>query len=89
MGVLVADDNGKVLEFHEKPDEELLERLRFVSSTTTSEKPFLASMGLYVFTRKAIMKLLNDHPELIDFGKDVLPFAIKNGYNVRSRLFGG
>ena len=52
----------------------------------------LASMGIYVFTRKALLDLLNARPLATDFGKEVFPRSIKShrvsGPPVR-RLLGG
>ena len=36
---------------------------------------FLASMGIYVFSRDVLVRLLDN--ELHDFGKDIIPFALK------------
>ncbi len=47
---------------------------------------FLASMGIYVFQRRALTRLL-DNP-LTDFGKHVIPLAIESG-NARPYVFRG
>src|SRR5690606_16081995 len=52
-------------------------------------KEYLASMGIYIFSKKAMMQLLEDHPEATDFGKEIIPSAIKSGYNVASYEFNG
>jgi glucose-1-phosphate adenylyltransferase len=34
-------------------------------------------MGMYVFDRDVLFGLLNDHPDLHDFGRDIIPLAIQ------------
>lgn len=38
-------------------------------------KPYIASMGIYVFKRAALLNLLGERPEDLDFGGDVIPNA--------------
>jgi glucose-1-phosphate adenylyltransferase len=40
------------------------------------ERPFLGSMGIYVFKTQLLMDLLTEHPDFDDFGSDVIPHAI-------------
>jgi len=58
-----------------------------LSPESAAAKPHLASMGIYVFSRKALFGLLNDHPTYKDFGKEVIPEALKAGMNLRSYVF--
>ena len=51
-------------------------------------RPFLASMGIYLFTRKALLDLLNARPLGTDFGKEVFPRSIKS-HRVPAHLFDG
>ncbi len=50
------------------------------------EERFQASMGIYIFHRKAMIEALDN--DLIDFGKDVIPNAIREK-NVFSYVFQG
>ena len=43
------------------------------------EKPFIASMGIYVFKRKALLSMLDNNPEDMDFGAQVIPRAQQDG----------
>lgn len=43
------------------------------------EKPFIASMGIYVFKRKALLSMLDSNPEDMDFGAQVIPRAQEEG----------
>lgn len=48
----------------------------------------LASMGVYVFRKEVLVKLLEEN-NFLDFGRDVLPFAVKNNYKVMGYTFPG
>jgi glucose-1-phosphate adenylyltransferase len=52
-------------------------------------RPFLASMGIYVFERTTLFDLLSSHPEATDFGKDIIPTALASGLRLQSHLFDG
>ena len=38
-------------------------------------KDYLASMGIYIFNRDLLIKLM-DNPDTIDFGKEIIPQSI-------------
>jgi glucose-1-phosphate adenylyltransferase len=42
----------------------------------TADKPFVASMGIYVFSREVLLEILNEPG--IDFGKEIIPKALGN-----------
>lgn len=47
------------------------------------EMPYIASMGIYVVSKEAMISLLrNDFPEANDFGSEVIPGATKMGMKV-------
>ncbi|MBN1355006.1 glucose-1-phosphate adenylyltransferase [bacterium] len=74
-GILKADGEYRVTRFHEKPtDPGLLTELK---TRPEDDKPWLASMGIYVFRMSELVKLLNENPKA-DFGRDIIPDAIKN-----------
>src|SRR4029078_394273 len=56
MGVLALDDQDKVVEWQEKPKQ---------------PKSDLASMGVYVFSKRALQRWLSEDNR--DFGRDVIP----------------
>ena len=93
FGLMRTDENGNIQEFREKPKGESLKQMevdtsRFgLSSESAAAKPHLASMGIYVFSRKALFSLLNDYPAYKDFGKEVIPEALNSGMNLRSYVF--
>jgi glucose-1-phosphate adenylyltransferase len=93
FGLLKVDDSGRVIEFREKPKGEMLETMRVDTSVLGLEaeeavrRPFLASMGIYVFSLDVLERLL-ETPSWVDFGKEVIPAAI-NDYKVSSYLYNG
>lgn len=92
FGLLKTDDNGKIIEFKEKPKGEALEAMRVDTTKfglTTEEaenRPFLASMGIYVFNYERLVSLLGEDKSSVDFGKQIIPSAL-NRYNVQAHLF--
>ncbi len=54
-----------------------------------NDQHFLASMGIYVFSKKAINRLFFEKPLATDFGKEIIPHAIQSGYRVSSYAFDG
>lgn len=95
FGLLKIDDTGRVLEFSEKPKGESLDRMRVdttrlgLSAEQARHRPFCASMGIYVFRKEALKRLLmEDKPDAIDFGKHIIPEALSQ-FNVQAHLFDG
>jgi glucose-1-phosphate adenylyltransferase len=80
MGIFRFDRDGQIIGFEEKPSAARLAEMRSsvppgsIAGGITSEKPFVASMGIYVFTRDVLFEAL-DQPG-IDFGKEVIPRAL-------------
>ncbi|HMG36871.1 MAG TPA: glucose-1-phosphate adenylyltransferase [Blastocatellia bacterium] len=95
FGLVKIDDSGRVVEFSEKPQGEALERM-FVDTTQlglsreqAERRPFCASMGIYVFRKDVLRKLLvDDMTDAVDFGRELLPGALQK-YNVQAHLFDG
>jgi glucose-1-phosphate adenylyltransferase len=76
LGILKRDHEGRIVDFVEKPKDAATQG-RFVSRHG-SERPFLASMGIYLFNTEVLMDLLNSNPDFDDFGGDIIPHAIKH-----------
>jgi len=79
FGVLQIDDRWRLLDFEEKPQD---------------PKPIparpgwaLASMGNYLFRAEALVELLEHDAHEVgsshDFGKDVIPRALREGYQIQ------
>jgi glucose-1-phosphate adenylyltransferase len=92
FGLLKADSTGRITEFSEKPKGDALEAMRVdttafgLSPEEAARRPFLASMGIYVFNYKWLTELLAQDPTWMDFGKQVIPAAIKC-CNVQAFMF--
>lgn len=79
MGIMKTDENYFITDFVEKPQNEaLLMRLRQIHRGEEHEKPYLASMGIYLFKRNALLSLLQEHKGL-DFGKHLIPAQLEKG----------
>jgi len=73
FGILKVNSQGRIVHFEEKPKAERLSEL--ASDLSGGGRGYLASMGLYVFTRAALEKALADD-KLVDFGRHVIPQAL-------------
>jgi glucose-1-phosphate adenylyltransferase len=79
LGILKLDDDKRITDFVEKPrDPETL--TRFISGSNP-EKPYMASMGIYVFSTEVLSEMLKDQGD--DFGRDLIPASIE-----KRRVFG-
>ena len=81
MGIFLFDSDGQISGFEEKPKPPRLAEMRTsvpAGSTigVSSDKPFVASMGIYVFTRDALLDILKEPG--IDFGKEIIPKSLGN-----------
>ena len=77
FGILKADDKNRITSFIEKPDASLLpDWTSDVSESMKNEgRHYLASMGIYIFNRDLLVKLM-ENPDTIDFGKEIIPQSI-------------
>jgi glucose-1-phosphate adenylyltransferase len=85
FGLLKRDEQGEIVDFAEKPkDPKILDQ--FVTRDDP-EKPFLASMGIYLFNLDTLVKILSLKPggqDFDDFGYDIIPYCVRN----EPRVFG-
>jgi glucose-1-phosphate adenylyltransferase len=83
FGVMQIDERGRITDFQEKVK----------NPPAMPHKPThaLASMGNYIFKRKVLEELLEIDAKTEgsqhDFGKDVLPRALRDGYHIQSYDF--
>lgn len=75
FGILATDEDGRIRVFREKP--KTRQELEKLESYPQSDKPYLASMGIYVFKMSALKELLAENPG-DDFGRHILPEAIES-----------
>jgi glucose-1-phosphate adenylyltransferase len=91
FGILKSDDENRIISFIEKPALDILPE--WISDTKedmqAAGRNYLASMGIYLFKKEVLIDLLNNQKqEATDFGKEIIPFAIKD-HNVFSYQYGG
>jgi glucose-1-phosphate adenylyltransferase len=91
MGIFRFDHSGQITAFEEKPNRDRLEQIgRSMppgSGQQRGDKPFVASMGVYVFSRDVLAEALG-RDESKDFGREIIPAAL-GSYNVQAYLFRG
>lgn len=95
FGVMKVHKNGRIYEFVEKPkDPHVLDSLVSPDQVfkdfglEAGGKPYLASMGVYAFKAEVLESLIGDHPEWIDFGKELIPNSLAS-HRVTAHMFNG
>lgn len=83
LGILKLNAEKKIVQFKEKP--KTLEELDGLESIPDTDKPYMASMGIYVFRTEALRELLDKGD---DFGKNIIPAALDT-HNVVGYEFNG
>ncbi len=92
FGLMKIDGTGRVVDFCEKPQGAELDQMRVDTSSLglspdeAEKKPFIASMGIYVFKKEVLFDLLRQSPDSTDFGKEIIPASAAD-HNVRAYLF--
>ena len=93
MGIFRFDRDGQIIAFEEKP---LPARLAEIGQSLpagatfaghSKEKPFIASMGIYLFSREVLLEVIT-RDNATDFGRGVIPHAIDH-YRVHAHVFRG
>lgn len=78
FGIMNTDDNNRIIDFEEKPAE---------------PKSNHASMGIYIFNWKRLREVLVNsftrNQDMVDFGKNVIPYYLKSGESVFEYNFKG
>ncbi|GJM99129.1 hypothetical protein PR202_ga16202 [Eleusine coracana subsp. coracana] len=96
FGLMKIDDEGRIVEFAEKPKGDKLKSM-MVDTTIlgldperAKELPYIASMGIYVFSKDVMLRLLREKfPSANDFGSEVIPGATEVGMRVQAYLYDG
>ena len=91
FGILHTDAEHRITAFYEKPK---LHDLGGKESPVDEEmraagRIYLASMGIYVFESRVLREVLDARPDDHDFGKEIIPGAIRDGRNVVAYPFTG
>src|SRR5436190_806007 len=94
MGIFRFDREGQISSFEEKPTPARLAEIRqsipagaTFSGGHSPEKPFVASMGIYLFSREVLLEAIS-RDNATDFGRGVIPHALDH-YRVHAHLFRG
>lgn len=78
FGIMNTNENGRIVEFEEKP---------------ANPKSNLASMGIYIFDWKLLRRMLiadmKNPDSSHDFGKDIIPTLLNDGRNLLAYKFKG
>lgn len=95
FGIMQVDAHGAIKNFVEKPTiNEVLDQLvtpdkLFSDFGLKSEgRPYLASMGVYIFNAEVLEQMLANNPKSIDFGKEIIPHSL-NSHKVYAHMFNG
>jgi glucose-1-phosphate adenylyltransferase len=94
FGLMKIDASGRVIDFCEKPKGDALAEMQVdtsilgLNAEEAKQSPYIASMGIYVFKKEALIKLLRQNPDFTDFGKEIIPNAAKDN-NIQAYLFKG
>ena len=91
FGIMKKSEGDIITSFVEKPAKNTLED--WVSDTGDEMKSqgriYLASMGIYIFSRRVLFDLLQDvRKDATDFGKEIIPYSIER-YKVLSYQYDG
>jgi len=96
FGLMKIDNNGRVSAFSEKPKGDDLKAMQVDTTVlgldveAARKKPYIASMGIYVFKKEVLNTLLaQKFPDQTDFGKEIIPGAANLGFNIQAFLFDG
>ncbi len=93
MGILRFDGGGQIVSFEEKPTRERLDAIGqsiprgAMFGGHLPETPFVASMGIYVFSREVLLDAI-EQEGATDFGRQIIPAALGR-YKVSAHLFRG
>jgi glucose-1-phosphate adenylyltransferase len=96
FGLMKIDDTGRIIDFAEKPTGDELKAMMVdttilgLDAKRAKEMPYIASMGIYIFNKSAMERLLiDDFPLANDFGSEVIPGAKDLGMHIQAYLFDG
>jgi glucose-1-phosphate adenylyltransferase len=93
MGIFRFAHDGQIVAFEEKPKTTRLHEIaRSIPPGATftehsDAQPFMASMGVYVFSRDVLLEILAREPG-VDFGRELIPAALGK-YKVNAYLYRG
>ncbi|XP_078150200.1 glucose-1-phosphate adenylyltransferase large subunit 1, chloroplastic/amyloplastic-like [Carex rostrata] len=93
FGLMKIDNIGRVISFNEKPKGDYVKAMGVdtsvlgLSREEAVKKPYIASMGIYVFQKDVFLNLLRRwFPSANDFGMENIPTSAKE-FHVKAFLF--
>ncbi|XXG79428.1 hypothetical protein AAC387_Pa09g0499 [Persea americana] len=93
FGLMKIDNKGRILSFSEKPKGAELKAMEVdttvlgLSRDEARKKPYIASMGVYVFKKEILLNLLRwRFPTANDFGSEIIPASAKEFF-IKAYLF--
>ena len=93
LGIMQIDADSRIVRFEEKPKDPAVQaslaldrKLYSQVGIQDDEEHLLASMGIYLFNRDVILRLLDN--QLTDFGKHIIPASI-TAHRVNAYVFQG
>ena len=91
FGIMKVNAENSIEKFIEKPAGDILNdwQSEVSDELKAKGKNYLASMGIYIFNRTTLRDLLNDNPDAVDFGKELIPKSIETGLKVVSYAYDG
>ncbi len=93
FSVLKLDRWARAEQFHHRPSGEAFDEIKTDTTAfghspeSAARRPYMASMGIYLFNREILAEILSDE-SINDFGRQMIPKAIER-YDVRGYLFDG
>jgi len=92
FGIMKVNKKNVISDFIEKPNIDEIDNWGsdLPAKYVKKHKHYLASMGIYVFTKDALNQLFVEQPKANDFGKEIIPFAVtEKKYSVFSYIYDG
>ncbi|XP_052189275.1 glucose-1-phosphate adenylyltransferase large subunit 3, chloroplastic/amyloplastic [Diospyros lotus] len=93
FGLMKIDNKGRILSFSEKPRGGDLKAMAVdttvlgLSRDEAQKKPYIASMGVYVFKKEILLNLLRwRFPTANDFGSEIIPASAREFF-IKAYLF--
>jgi glucose-1-phosphate adenylyltransferase len=94
FGILRANKRGRITEFREKPRGKGLDGMKTdterlgLSISEARRRPYLGSMGIYLFRFDVLREMLGSKNNAIDFARELIPGALKS-HKVNAYLYDG
>ncbi|KAH7859161.1 hypothetical protein Vadar_032344 [Vaccinium darrowii] len=93
FGLMKIDGKGRIMSFSEKPKGDSLKAMAVdttvlgLSREEADKKPYIASMGVYVFKKEILLNLLRwRFPTANDFGSEIIPASAREFF-IKAYLF--